>query len=120
MTMTSNAVLQEALKIALSHLEHMAAWITETNKKAHWSSEIYSFESLGEDMPGIRAALDAASAPKSDGSVEGHARIGAPCGLTDDSLISDRHGSNDRGGVGVESGPSEHHSESLIRAGRAE
>ncbi len=41
-----------ALKTALDHIEHMAAFIG--NQKAG-----YSFESLGEDMPGMRAALKA-------------------------------------------------------------
>lgn len=38
-----------ALTLAIGHIEHMAAWITK-------QSVGYSFESLGEDMPGIRAA----------------------------------------------------------------
>ncbi len=38
-----------ALKLAIQHIEHMAAWISAHNAG-------YSFESLGEDMPGIRAA----------------------------------------------------------------
>ena len=42
----------EALKTAILHLEHMAAWIGRQNAG-------YSFESLGEDMPGIKAALEA-------------------------------------------------------------
>ena len=54
----ANAIVQlpallKALDLALSHIEHMAAWITA--QKAG-----YSFESLGEDMPDIRAALAAA------------------------------------------------------------
>jgi hypothetical protein len=40
----------EALKLAISHIEHMAAFIAD--KKLG-----YSFESLGEDMPSLRAAL---------------------------------------------------------------
>ena len=43
----------EALKIACEHLEHMAAFIS--NKKTG-----YSFESLGEDMPGIVAVRERA------------------------------------------------------------
>lgn len=43
--------LAAALKLALDHIEHMAAFIG--NQKAG-----YSFESLGEDMPGMRAALN--------------------------------------------------------------
>ncbi len=39
-----------ALKTAIGHLEHMAAWITTQNAG-------YSFEGLGEDMSGIRDAL---------------------------------------------------------------
>ena len=38
----------EALKLAIGHIEHMAAWITAQKSG-------YSFESLGEDMPKIRA-----------------------------------------------------------------
>lgn len=41
--------LRAALRTAITHIDHMAAWITA--QKAG-----YSFESLGEDMPGIRAA----------------------------------------------------------------
>ena len=43
--------LNEALLIAVAHLEHMAAWISKRNAG-------YSFESLGEDMPTIREALE--------------------------------------------------------------
>lgn len=39
-----------ALKAAIGHLEHMAAWITAEN-------DGYSFEGLCEDMPGIKAAV---------------------------------------------------------------
>lgn len=46
--------LVKALKAAIGHIEHMAPWITKQNLG-------YSFEGLGEDMPGIRAALRAAS-----------------------------------------------------------
>lgn len=45
-----NDQLRAALKCAIEHIEHMAAWIGERR-------EGYSFESLGEDMPGIKAAL---------------------------------------------------------------
>lgn len=48
----------EALKLAIEHIEHMSKWIGERNKTAKWSNEIYSFESLGEDMPGIKTALE--------------------------------------------------------------
>lgn len=41
-----------ALKTALDHIEHMAAWISKHHPAG------YSFESLEEDMPGMRAALD--------------------------------------------------------------
>lgn len=47
----------EALKVAIGHIEHMAAWITATKINT------YSFESLGEDMPWLREALTT-SAPK--------------------------------------------------------
>ncbi len=46
---TGNA-MREALTTAVRHIEHMAAWITKQNAG-------YSFESLGEDMPRIRATL---------------------------------------------------------------
>jgi hypothetical protein len=39
-----------ALALAIEHIEHMAAWIAKQNAG-------YSFESLGEDMPGMRAAV---------------------------------------------------------------
>lgn len=39
-----------ALQAAIEHIEHMAAFIGDQKLG-------YSFESLGEDMPGIRAAL---------------------------------------------------------------
>src|SRR5689334_11365435 len=51
----------EALKLAVKHIEHMAAWITERNQNARSQYGTYSFESLGEDMPGIRAALSSIS-----------------------------------------------------------
>lgn len=44
-----NVALRQSLSTAISHIEHMSAWITD--QKAG-----YSFESLGEDLPGIRAA----------------------------------------------------------------
>lgn len=43
--------LETALKNSIRHIDHMSAWIVAQNKG-------YSFESLGEDMPEIRAALD--------------------------------------------------------------
>lgn len=46
--------MREALKAALGHIEHMSAWIAGRNAG-------YSFESLGEDMPGMRAALSSPS-----------------------------------------------------------
>lgn len=42
------------LKIAKGHIEHMAAFIGKQQAG-------YSFEGLGEDMPGIEAAITAAS-----------------------------------------------------------
>lgn len=45
--------LNEALALAISHIEHMAAWITRQNENTGYG---YSFEALGEDMPGIKAA----------------------------------------------------------------
>ena len=46
----------EALKLAIQHIEHMAAWIKGQNELAHQT--LYSFEGLGEDMPSIKAALE--------------------------------------------------------------
>ncbi len=46
--------LKAALERAVSHIEHMAAWITAQDA-------FYSFESLGEDMPDIKAALRAST-----------------------------------------------------------
>lgn len=48
-----------ALKSAINHIEHMAAWFS--NKGTG-----YSFEALGEDMPGIKAALAATATEGSD------------------------------------------------------
>lgn len=53
----------EALKLAIQHIEHMAAWITKTNNAAieplmRAASATYSLESLGEDIPSIKAALE--------------------------------------------------------------
>lgn len=42
--------LRVALNTAIQHIDHMAAWITKQNAG-------YSFESLGEDMPGLRTLL---------------------------------------------------------------
>jgi hypothetical protein len=42
--------LLSALRTAESHIEHMAAWISARPAG-------YSFESLNEDLPGIRAAI---------------------------------------------------------------
>lgn len=47
--------MREALQTAIGHIDHMAAFITKANCDYHCG--VYSFESLGEDMPGIRAAL---------------------------------------------------------------
>lgn len=44
-------MLRDALRTAVGHIEHMAAWIGNQNAG-------YSFESLGEDMPGIRASFE--------------------------------------------------------------
>lgn len=56
----SDARVRGALKTAVEHLEHMAAWIS-SGSEAHPG---YSFEALGEDMPGIKAALASLTAPK--------------------------------------------------------
>lgn len=46
----------KALKTAIEHIEHMAAFIGAQNAG-------YSFESIGEDMPGLKAALSASPPP---------------------------------------------------------
>lgn len=51
--------MRDALKLAIQHIEHMSAWITSQNAG-------YPFESLGEDLPGIRAAVDQPLAYVSD------------------------------------------------------
>jgi hypothetical protein len=48
-------VVREALKTAIDHIEHMSAWIALRNAG-------YSFESLGEDMPGMKNALSSQEA----------------------------------------------------------
>lgn len=50
----SHDALRPALALAIQHIEHMAAWITAQNAG-------YSFESLGEDMPGLRDAVGGAN-----------------------------------------------------------
>jgi len=47
-------MLERELAKAIGHIEHMAAFITEANSDYHCG--VYSFESLGEDMPGLKAA----------------------------------------------------------------
>lgn len=49
------ADLLPQLKIAKGHIEHMAAWIGRQQAG-------YSFEGIGEDMPGIEAAIIKATA----------------------------------------------------------
>jgi hypothetical protein len=53
-----------ALKLAIQHIDHMAAWITAQRAG-------YSFESLGEDMPGIREAATSPT-PTSGAPTEQH------------------------------------------------
>ena len=53
----------------------------------------------------ILSLLSGAGA-KSDGGVEGHARMDA-CGLSDDSLRGGANSSNERGGAGIKPGPSD-------------
>ena len=50
MALASGVELLAPLELAKSHIEHMAAWIGARNAG-------YSFEALGEDMPGIEAAI---------------------------------------------------------------
>ncbi|WP_341896516.1 hypothetical protein [Sphingobium sp. YR657] len=45
----------EALKLAIHHIEHMAAWISQGAAIGAFAG--YHFEGLGEDLPGIKAAL---------------------------------------------------------------
>ncbi|MFC3163106.1 Lar family restriction alleviation protein [Ciceribacter thiooxidans] len=47
---------RSALKLAIDHIEHMAGWFGGKGTG-------YSFESLGEDMPGIKAALTGKETP---------------------------------------------------------
>ncbi|MBT9472103.1 MAG: hypothetical protein V4514_19870 [Pseudomonadota bacterium] len=54
----------DALRLAISHIEHMAAWIGSTNRGE--AKGLYSFEALGEDMPGIRDALSQTLAPAAE------------------------------------------------------
>lgn len=42
--------LRDSLLLAVSHIEHLAAWISRDNRG-------YSFEALGEDMATIKAPL---------------------------------------------------------------
>jgi hypothetical protein len=55
--MTNSKEARDALKLAIAHIDHMAAWITKQNAG-------YSFEGLGEDMPCIRTALTAQQAAR--------------------------------------------------------
>ena len=48
--LSERANLRKVLRAALGHIEHMAAWIGKQNRG-------YSFESLGEDIDLIRAAI---------------------------------------------------------------
>lgn len=51
---TAPELLQQ-LRIAVGHIDHMAAWISRIN--AGEARGTYSFESLGEDIEDIRAAI---------------------------------------------------------------
>lgn len=61
---------RKALRNAIEHLEHMAAWISANNSG-------YSFEALGEDMPDIKAAL-ANHASEAKGAGEAIAKAARP------------------------------------------
>lgn len=51
--------MRDALKLAIGHIEHMAAWISARNSNiAYEGASTYSFEALQEDMPGIKAAVE--------------------------------------------------------------
>lgn len=58
-----SGAMREALKLAINHCKHMAAWIggVQLEGKPPYG---YSFEALGEDMPAMEAALSAPEAPK--------------------------------------------------------
>src|ERR1700752_1902158 len=59
--------MRDALKLAIQHIEHMAAWISARNSGiAYEGAPTYSFEALGEDMPGIKAAVNLPLAYVSD------------------------------------------------------
>lgn len=78
----SDARVREALKTAVEHLEHMAAWIS-SGSEAHPG---YSFEALGEDMPGIKAALASLTAPKPPCEIcGGRGEVGGWSGQTAES-----------------------------------
>lgn len=46
------ADLLKGLTLAISYIDHMAAFIEKANSDYHCG--VYSFEGLGEDMPGLR------------------------------------------------------------------
>lgn len=48
--------LEAALKLAVDHLKHMGRWVGDKQLAGKISG--YSFEALGEDLPGIEAALN--------------------------------------------------------------
>lgn len=56
--MIADRQARAALRTAIEHVEHMAAFIGAQKLG-------YSFESLGEDMPGMRATLKSSGAPGS-------------------------------------------------------
>lgn len=67
--------VRRALKTAIEHIEHMAAWITMQNGG-------YSFESIGEDMPSLKEALTAPESPAEPGAYDGDIFFGDPADTT--------------------------------------
>lgn len=50
----NQSIKNQALKTAIEHIEHMAAWIGKRQSPVY----TYSFESLGEDIEGLKQARD--------------------------------------------------------------
>lgn len=63
--------LRDALKTAIGHIEHMSAWIALRNAG-------YSFESLGEDMPGMKNALSSLEARNEIPALHGRSVVSDP------------------------------------------
>lgn len=61
----ADAGVREALRLAISHIEHMAAFISKAN--TDYRCGTYSLESIGEDMPGMKSALAQSPADTTEG-----------------------------------------------------